>query len=250
MLEPGEVPKDEPIPGCTSRQPVALDTPQPSSFAAWANTQHAAGYQSITAKFTVPPAPAHHGRQILYIFPSLTGAVNPPILQPVLQWGFNTMFGGEYWVLAAWFVGNNIAAVTHPVVVNPGDVIDGSVVGTGACDAGVCAGWTVTGSDEANPSASVTLSVTESSTPSHYRSAQGGVLEDYVVNRCDDLPGGPLVFTDIVLTDDTGATLTPTWNLDTSKTHEPCHYKVENPAAGEIRIRFDTTPPDAGADGG
>jgi hypothetical protein len=228
--------------------PRPLDTPQPASFIAWANAVAPSGFATLSARFTVPPLPANDDGQILYAFPSFTGSGNPPILQPVLQWGVNGVgTGGPYWALSSWFLaGLTDYKVSGIAPVHVGDVIEGTIAGQD-CDGGVCATWTVTTTDLNDPSAAETISV--STTQAAYVAAQGGVLEAYDVASCDDLPGGPLAFTQIQLGDALGNTVTPSWALHVGTGFPPCGYAVNNPTPGEIDIVYnvglDAGPADA-----
>src|SRR5208282_1418503 len=60
-------------------------------------------YGKIAATWIVPPSPTSDDGQILYFFPGLEDMSNViSIVQPVLQWGNNGIFGGRYWLVASW----------------------------------------------------------------------------------------------------------------------------------------------------
>ena len=95
----------------------------------------ASGTDELTADMTVPSIPTSRSGQTLYFFPGLQDSRNViTILQPVLGWDG---YGANNWTIASWnccksgttYVGNN-------VVVNPGDVIYGSMVNRSACRSG------------------------------------------------------------------------------------------------------------------
>jgi hypothetical protein len=60
------------------------------------------------------------------------------IYQPVLQWGNNNLFGGNYWVVASWYADGQGGQAFHsqPVQVNVGDVLVGIMTLTGQSPAG------------------------------------------------------------------------------------------------------------------
>ncbi len=94
----------------------------------------------FTTQWTVPvPPPTNHG-QLLYLFnglqDGLTGTSH--ILQPVLQYGSNGAFGGNYWVIDNWYAscGTCPAMYGTPVTVNPGTVLVGNMNGAAATSGG------------------------------------------------------------------------------------------------------------------
>jgi hypothetical protein len=68
---------------------------------AWAdNVDGAWFYNHLYATWQVPAAPAQSGG-VFFIFPSLANQ-GQDIIQPVLQWGNNGLYGGNYWTISTW----------------------------------------------------------------------------------------------------------------------------------------------------
>jgi len=174
--------------------------------ASWANATTISGltyFNSLDATFTVPSAPSTAAGQLIYLFPSLE-ANGAAILQPVLQWGSNGGFGGNYWVLASWYVSSTTALYSTPVRVNAGDSITGVIrllSGSGSTNS-----WLVTGTDTTTGVSSGT-GFTTPSTP--FNSAQQGVLEVYNVSACTSYPAaGDAIFSNVTATQ-----AGPSWNI-------------------------------------
>jgi hypothetical protein len=84
----------------------------------------------LATTWEVPPPPRKDDGQTVYLF---NGWQNDDhILQPVLQWGQSEAGGGSSWSVASWFVDSSKHAFyTHPIAVNPGDVLRGVMTLTG-----------------------------------------------------------------------------------------------------------------------
>ncbi|KAF7292751.1 hypothetical protein MIND_01173600 [Mycena indigotica] len=54
--------------------------------------------------FVVPPAPASCTGQTVFLFPGIEPASGTSIVQPVLQYGPSSIGGGNFWVIACWYV--------------------------------------------------------------------------------------------------------------------------------------------------
>jgi len=103
-------------------------------YSDWANgTGNPLSY--FSSSWEVPPAPASNDGQLVYLFNGLqTSDTGDYILQPVLQWGYNSdeMDGGAYWVINNWFVVGETATVGSTFVkVTPGTVLQGIMTLTG-----------------------------------------------------------------------------------------------------------------------
>ncbi len=99
-------------------------------YAGWRN-ETGTPISSFKTTWIVPPPPATKSGQLIYLFNGIQNQTM--IYQPVLQWGNNGVFGGDYWVVASWYAdGQGGAAMyTTPVQVNPGDVLVGIMTLTG-----------------------------------------------------------------------------------------------------------------------
>jgi hypothetical protein len=78
--------------------------------------------------WTVPAAPKTSGA-LVYFFNGVEPNGGGWIIQPVLQYGDNGAFGGDYWVFASWLVHSNTDYFVSSTVlsVNPGDKVNGSL---------------------------------------------------------------------------------------------------------------------------
>ncbi len=86
---------------------------------------------SFSTRWVVPPAPRTHSGQLIYLFNGIQNSTM--IFQPVLQWGSNGGFGGEYWCVATWYADGQTGQAFHssPVRVNVGDNLTGVLTLTG-----------------------------------------------------------------------------------------------------------------------
>ncbi len=82
---------------------------------------------SMRVSFKVPEPPKVPGA-LIYLFPGAQNASLTTLLQPVLQWGNNNKFGGEYWTIASWhYVAAGGTRHSHHVRVNPHDTVVGTI---------------------------------------------------------------------------------------------------------------------------
>jgi hypothetical protein len=71
----------------------------------YAQNNNTLAVSTFSTFWTVPTAPSTNDGQLLYLFNGLQDGVLPTshILQPVLQYGSNNAFGGNYWVINNWY---------------------------------------------------------------------------------------------------------------------------------------------------
>jgi hypothetical protein len=135
--------------------------------------------------WTVPSIPKTSGA-LIFLFNGVEPEGGGWIMQPVLQYGDNGAFGGDYWVLASWLVHSNTDYfVSSPIGANPGDTILGSLWQTSI--SGGTLGYDIAATDRTSNQSS-TLSIT--ATGYHWVWAYAGVLEAYNVTSCSEFPGG------------------------------------------------------------
>jgi hypothetical protein len=198
-----------PIPGQAATAKVApAPTPTTSGWLAdswWTAPQWLSG---IYSTYTVPKAPAAGGSTD-YFFSSLEDP-NPgaalSILQPVLTWG------GSSWFIQSWYVwANNTKSVTGPAVaVAPGDTIYTGVEAAPCSSGGDCT-WDVYAQDS-RTGGETTLSINAGQP---FTAAQGGVMEVYGVNGCNQLPAnGNMDFTSISVYGSSYQHVTPSWSVN------------------------------------
>jgi hypothetical protein len=86
---------------------------------------------SFSTSWVVPPGPATQSNQLIYLFNGIQNATM--IYQPVLQWGSNGAFGGNYWCVASWYADGQGGQAFHsnPITVSSGDVLTGVMTLTG-----------------------------------------------------------------------------------------------------------------------
>jgi hypothetical protein len=230
---------------CTAKQTMVLPRItkpglQPPTIngwveASWADATTISGltyFNSLTASFTVPAAPSVAAGQLIYLFPSVE-ANGAAILQPVLQWGNNGSFGGNYWTLASWYVSATSAVFSSPVTVAAGDSITGFIrmIGSGSSTDS----WVVTGTDTVSGVSSGTGFITPK-TP--FNSAQQGVLEVYNVSACSSFPAaGDIIFSDVTATQagpawNTYNAVTPGWFSVVWGGTPSCSFKVNDFGSG------------------
>jgi hypothetical protein len=211
-------------------------SPGVGGWTEWTNLVLPSGASFLEVRFVVPPVPTQAGSQTIFLFPSFTGDTNPPIIQPVLQWGSSAAGGGPYWAIASWYLDANANAYYGKLVrVNAGDVIDGKMAGT-SCKNAVCASWTITTTDVTQPTLTSTL--TTKAGGYAYTQVQGGVIEVYDVSSCGQYPGGPIQFSDLVLKDENGAALTPQWIQGSANLIPSCSYGITTPSSSEIDLAY------------
>jgi hypothetical protein len=138
----------------------------------------------IGGSWVVPPNPSALGA-LIYLFNGIEPTNQQWILQPVLQWGSNGAFGGDYWVIATWLVGpNNFAFYSTPEQVFVGDTIAGF---TKITPGGFYQVWAV---DVTKPTVTTSGNLPSfSGLPGfQWKWAYAGVLEAYGVTSCSQFP--------------------------------------------------------------
>jgi hypothetical protein len=153
-------------------------------------------YGKIAATWIVPPSPTSDDGQILYFFPGLEDMSNViSIVQPVLQWGNNGIFGGRYWLVASWNCCiNGTTWYSTPLDVSVGDTILGTIIPTCKPGSHYCPTWNVVSKDQTTGK-KTTLAKTHAD-GQIWNWAFGAVSEDYNLVQCGDFPNdSSLTFT-------------------------------------------------------
>jgi hypothetical protein len=98
-----------------------------SGWIAYAYWLNASGHTitSFKTRWVVPAAPRTQSGQLIYLFNGIQNSTM--IYQPVLQWGSNGAFGGNYWCVASWYADGQGGQATHStaVQVSAGQVLEG-----------------------------------------------------------------------------------------------------------------------------
>jgi hypothetical protein len=100
------------------------------TFASWLNST-GNPISSFSTTWVVPTAPRTQSGQLIYLFNGIQNS--SMIYQPVLQWGSNGAFGGNYWCVASWYADGQSGQSSHstPVQVSPGQLLVGVMSLTG-----------------------------------------------------------------------------------------------------------------------
>lgn len=177
----------------------------------------------FTATFQVPASPTIYGATVFF-FPGSEPTDGSTILQPVLQWGESGAGGGNYWAAASWFCCPS-GWLTHSALidVNAGDTIASSMVSD--CSGSTCS-WYVKTADMTTDTFT-SLAAQNVTTPFLWNF--GGVLESYRVSECAQNPAsGSITFSNLVLRDENGNAMSPTWTNDVPASDPDCGYAVSS----------------------
>jgi hypothetical protein len=105
----------------------------------------------------------------------------------VLQWGYNGSFGASNgWSLASWYCSNTQCPHSTPTTTASGDKITASFYMAGGNT------WSIFVQDDYNTQNYSWLETNPTIGP--FNTVQGGVLEDYNVTNCNQIPDASIVF--------------------------------------------------------
>lgn len=157
---------------------------------------------------------------MFYQFPGIDNGTF--IVQPVIQYGYNSTFGGNHWVGAPWHCDSGAGCLHGDTIsVSPND----SIVGTAdasACVSSVCS-WTTTIVDVTSGGrSSLVVSDTD-----NYQVGTGGAMETHgSFTSCDDYPAKGTLFTGVAFHTPTGL-VTPSWSTIVPSAPSPsCGFNV------------------------
>lgn len=106
------------MPGQTARTPGTAAVPGMATgwvvYAYW-NNGTGKPITSFKTTWIVPPAPATHSGQVIFLFNGIQNS--SMICQPVLQWGVSAAGGGNYWAVASWYVDGQGGPAFHSPLV-------------------------------------------------------------------------------------------------------------------------------------
>lgn len=181
-------------------------------------------YSEISARWVIPsdPLSGYSGDQVYYTFPGLMSSEY--ILQPVLQYGYNGAYGGNYWTLTAWRCNaGSDCTYSSPLSASVGDTIHG-VVSSENCGNGEC-DWTVL---THNLTADTATYRSWSDTVGFYM-AVGGALEVNEISSCGQYPRSRVSYGSISMKNESGTSITPTWtNFVTGGLSPFCNFSVNS----------------------
>jgi len=212
---------------------VAAAGVQPPTVNGWVENSYAYApaanpwFGRAYSAWTVPNNPSSISSQLLYYFPgfqNLSGTLS--IIQPVMQWGNNGAFGGNYWSIASWYVdAAGVAVYSTPKTVATGNIIDGTMIGSGCTAAGSCT-WTIT----TKVRNSAVLTTTLVRTPGVvYNWAAPAALEAYNLTACNQYQGNTGIYlsTDLYLKTSLVKSTLP-WSSTVRAVTPSCHYAATN----------------------
>jgi hypothetical protein len=176
----------------------------------------------VVGYWIVPSNPSKNGG-LVYLFNGMEPKTQNWILQPVLQFGNNGYFGGNYWVISSWLVGGNGYAFYSPAErVNPGDKLYGVTFMTG--DSGGKLSWEVWAQDVTTGAYTW---ITANTTGLQWTWAYAAVLEAYNITSCSEFPAN-----DYALFENTSVyhgypsfySVAPTWSTYLGASSPACGY--------------------------
>jgi hypothetical protein len=201
--------------------PTTVDPPDPLHSGWWLDSWWTSSKQvvSLTAKWTVPPAPTLNGATV-FLFPSVEPSDSGgAIVQPVLQWGSSVAGGGNSWTIASWFVpGNGIALFSPLVYTAAGRTLTGTMT-RGSSSA---SRWII--SLDQTSGVDTMLSVDTNITS--WKAVQGAVLEVYGASSCGRLPNTSSVKFSSITAKSSSGTLTPSFSDNRRVTS--CNSKISH----------------------
>jgi hypothetical protein len=154
--------------------------------------QTSSSFCSLDSRFTVPPAPSNYHGQTIYIFPALEPSMSGAILQPVLMYGTNGLYGGEYWTYTSWYISGSNIYYNNPIDVNEYDSLIGWIAQRPIswCYTNVGSCWELMAYDSNIYYGSGAYFNTPDS--EIYDLSFPIVLEAYGVTSCSDFPSNPV----------------------------------------------------------
>jgi hypothetical protein len=144
----------------------------------------------------VPEEPDTKGGQLIFLFSALEDGSWENIAQPVIQFGPNGNYGGNYWGYASWYGGKYWRGhyyMSPYKKVNPGTIVYGDTFGSASNCKGGCA-WTIDTWTDSSDMTSLTVHTTLG-----WRVVFGGTIEVYGINSCKKYPASASTFSDIIV---------------------------------------------------
>ena len=169
-------------------------------------------FRRLYSDLAVPSAPGVNGA-LNYFFSAFEPADGTDIIQPVLQWGSNGAFGGNYYTVASWYViGDGRFFYSSPFTTTTGHTIYGQMEANACSSSGTNCHWAIVATDTTSDK-KTRLDVTAGKS---YRLAFGGAFESYGASGCNMLPAnGAVRITNIKIWGPTFNLLTPQFSVAT-----------------------------------
>lgn len=180
----------------------------------WAWYEKSSGISNFDGNWPVPGAPTSNDGQVIFLWigteccnAGASGSSSANILQPVLQWGRAADGGGNYYVIASWYIDQNgNAYYSSPVAVSGGAGLSGGIDWVFNPNLNEY-GWQASlsaGSQHSNLYVGALNGQYNTMTDAYVN------LEAYYVTKCSDYPsGGATTFSSLYM-----GTITPNWSSE------------------------------------
>jgi hypothetical protein len=218
------------IPSCAHPGRVTGgNAPEINHWVEWSSYSPSTAWGKIVASWKVPTAPAaSYGvlddtNQTFFTFPGLETSAQTAIVQPVLTYGNQGTYGGNFWTATSWICSSVCEHSSTVLSVSTGDSLVGTVTASG-CSGGNC-DWTIVTKDVTTGGTS-TLTVEDVAS---YTYAVGGSMEVYAIQSCPHFPLSGVFLKGISLYDQSNHQATPSWTNNVQSGLSPwCGFSVSS----------------------
>ena len=203
----------------------------------WSDAQWSGNFGKITGRWTVPPAPlqTYTGQTVYYAYISMSNEAGGDFAMPVLQYGYNGRFGGNYWTIAAWECFEGYGCIyDDPESALPGDV----VVGTVADD------FPYLHVKIENERTGLYSAVSEFVNQDYHTVARG-VVEAHGFTVCNHYPRNGVFFRDVAVYDDhytLANQVYPSWVSRSRSVTPSCNFGIEHLYSSSVDIFHNPAP--------
>jgi len=222
-----------------SEQPGRVVTESIShAFAARAyRSTSGSGVVQIWSRWAVPDShPSVDDGQILFYFPGLQNRGYDRILQPVLSWA-----GGQWKIDAIDADDKDNVWAGDPVNVAEGDVLESSIEGVNCDQMGKCASWLVSIRDVTTDRESW-LHIDDEYVGSPLPNVEGGDLEVYSINTCDDFSLSSVFFHNIRIKLGDGTDFSPpSWTIRYGFSLPGCAWDLQT-SGNDVELKQQPPP--------
>ncbi len=189
-----------PYMGSLARQGAPTPSNPQGSLIEFAYDSTGHSFEQINALWAVPPKPPslYVSPMVFYAWPGLeSGITSGNVLQPVMEYGYDGIGGGNYWYMRAWqcALGTGNCNYSSAAAVDDSDVISGIVKLTG-CAGSTCR-WDVRATDWTKNGQVLVDDTFPDGNPPGYYWAYGGAMEGTQLLSCSDYPPNGVFFVGI-----------------------------------------------------
>jgi hypothetical protein len=178
------------------KAPTASQAPTDNGWTETAYWEAPGDVGTLYSALRVPNEPKTKGGELVFLFSALEDGNWENIVQPVIQFGPNGNYGGNYWGYASWYGGSYWHGhyyMSPYKRVNPGTIVYGDTYGTASNCKGGCP-WTIDTWTNASDMTRLTVHTTLG-----WRVVFGGTIEVYGVKSCNEYPASASTFSDIIV---------------------------------------------------